>query len=712
MQRLTISSLLELAKTRGQGFSSSRIRIEPTIVGEIVISPDYPQLLELRDSTGNVPCICPEFFLDILCTSISATRWYLTFVDNPEIFRLPPYYLEISEFQVMNDSPEALMSESAFQHSIVTHPDSDRTTLCGLLLHVYPVFKLTQFTYLALFQVGTQRVYIFFTGDDFLSLHSLLNTNQAYCVTNISLKQITGEDKSVKTYITTDDTTVMTADSATRPNGVTASIHTDHSTIEEIVTKLVEIEPGHFLLNSSIHLFLTHFPSYLPVWGLRVGAKIRVSEAILFSAMFDGTTTQFVWCCHHTRIKIITTSKRPRRFIPYLPESFHTKLTFSQLVPSSSIQLSRVIQNFKKYFQFTNKLLPSLIKIFDLKYLPHSTLILDIRRIIFTNKCIVIPFSELAITPALTVSQLISSFSVQMTCDEFSDDLSNFSVDFSAHPYWDRTSYNSLIEERMKGFLIGRIELCSDTGNIVLSDSAMKIPVHFTNGILPHQLVQLVGSLVAIREYVLTVETSSFSNYAHRLTLPSISTRYKSISTILSSPTIRKKCSSYIMLIMDKSHVTLEMSISKVVELRFQMSVKIYMNSITSNSQDPTQSMVGQLTVVFPGETIKWWNFIQIGWLYHWSGFDSSEINSYHILRGCRTLFSPSWSLYPVGEMPAKPMPSFENDVISLLHKVKEGQNKTCLIAGFVQRVSFMPRNYYSIKLVRHNNEWAVEIPN
>ena len=711
MQRLTISCLLELAKTRGQGFSSSRIRIEPTLVGKIVISPDYPQLLELRDSTGNIPCICPGFYLDILCTSIRATRWYFTLVDNPEIFRLPPYYLEIIEFEVMNDSPGAPMSESAIQHSIVSHPDSDRATLCGLLLHVYPVFKLTQFTYLARFQVGEQRVYIFFTGDDFLSLHSLLCTNQAYCVTNISLKQIAGEDKSVKTYITTEDSTVMTAGSGTLTNGVTTSLHADHDTIEEIVTKLVEIEPGHFLLNESIHLFLTHFPSCLPVWGLRVGAKIRVSEAVIFSAELDGTATQFVWCCHHTRIQLVETSRRPRRFIPYLPEAFLTKLIFAKLIPSSSFHLARVIGDLRESFEFSNKQIPSLIKIFELQYLPSSSLILDIRRIIFTDKCIISPFSELSTLSVFSTSKLISNLSVQISSDRFFDDLSNFTIDFSAYPSWDRTSYNSLIEERMKGFIIGRVELCPDTGHVVVADSAVKIPIYFINGILPNQLVQLVGSLVAIRDYVLTVKTSSFPSYTHRLTQPYISTRHKNITTILPTQTIRKKCSSYIMLVMDKSNITLENSINQFVELRFQMSVKIFMNSTTASSQDPTQSVVGQITLVFPADTIKWWNLIQIGWLYHWSGFDSSEINSYHILRGCRTLFSSSWSLYPIGEMPASPMPSFENDVISLLHKMKEGQCKTCLIAGFVQRISFISRPNHFTKFVCQNNEWVVNLP-
>ena len=711
-QRLTISSLLEVSKTRTQGFSSSRIRIDPTVVGRIAISPDYPQLLELRDSTGNIPCVCPEFSLDILCTSISATRWYFTLVDNPEIFRLPAYYLEISEFHVTNNSPEQPMNES-IQHSIVTHPDSDRVTLCGLLLHVYPVFKLTQFTYLALFQVGVQRMHIFFTGDDFLSLHSLLCTNQAYCVTNISLRQIMGEDKSVKTFITTDDTTVMSAGPAMFTNDVTTSIHDSHSTLEEIVTKLVDIEPGHFLLNSSIHLFLTHFPSCLPIWGLRIGAKIRISEAILFSAELDGTTTQFVWCCHHTRIQLITTSKRPRKFIPYLPEAFLTRLIYAKLVPSSSVYLTRLVEKFKESFEFSYRLLPSLIKMFELQFLPKSTLIVDIRRIIFTDKCIITPFTELSThSVILSISKLISCLSVQMLSDMFFDNLSNFTINFSAYPYWDRTSYDSLIEERMKGFLIGRIELCPVTGHVVLSDSTTKLPVYFVNGILPSQLVQLVGSLVAIREYVLTVETCSFPNYAHRLKQPCISTRYKNITTVLPTQTIQKKTSSYIMLVIDKSNITLEASTKTFAELRFQISVKIFMNSATPDSQDPTQSLVGQLTIVFLEDTIKWWNFIQIGWLYHWSGFDSSEVNPYHILRGCRTLFSSSWSLYPIGEMPAKQTPSFENDIISLLHKVKEAQGKTCLVAGFVQRISFLPRTFPTTKLVCQNNEWAVDIPN
>ena len=719
-QRLNISCLLELAKTHTKGFSSSRIKIDPTIKVNICISPNYPQLLELRDSSGNIPCVCPDFSLDILCATINATRWYLTYVDNSKEFNLPAYYLEIGEYQVVDEMEQLRVDEQMeltvekVTPSIVKDAATGRSTLCGVLLHVYPLFKLTQVTYLALFQVGTEKVYIFFVGDDFLSLHSLLKANQGYTVTNIIKRLIKDMDMKIRTFITTQDSSVMTKLLDPVDNDVIDKLHKEHSTVEELITQIVDLEAGHLLLNDSLHLILTHFPPGLPIWGLRVGAKLRISQVQILSLRMGGTPTQFAWCCHHTRIELLATSKRPRAFSPYLPHGFITRNIFAQLTTSSAFLLIGMVGLFKKYgFLSYNEILP-LKNMFDLKYLDYSTRTADMCRIIYSDECIVTPLPEVSPLTFLTLAQITSPFSIEESCNEFFRDFHAFQPDLKINPIYDRQNYYSLVEDSIQGYLVGRIELCSDTGHIVLVDSdMMKLPIIFTKGVLPNQLMQTLGSLVAIKDYKLTVEKTSFPGYIHNLTRAHISTRHENLITLKQSPEKLNERSTYILLITDKSNMVLDTTPYKKNEFKFQVEAKVYLNYISSSSQAATiESMVGEMCFVFSNRMIKWWHLIEIGWVYHWSGYDNSQVNPYLIQRSNRVAFQPSWSLCPIGEFPTKPMNSPDNDIITLFTKVREGQVRSCIISGLVQRVLFMPCLFPKAKLVKGNNEWLVEMSN
>ena len=718
-QRLNISCLLELAKTHTRGFSSSRIRIDPTIKVNICLSPNYPQLLELRDSSGNIPCVCPDFSLDILCANINATRWHLTYVDNSKEFNLPACYLEIDEFQVVDEVEQLLVDEQMeltvekITPSIVKDSTTGRATLCGVLLHVYPIFKLIQVTYLALFQVGTEKVFIFFMGDDFLSLHSLLKANHGYTVTNIMKRSIKDMDTRIRIFITTLDSSVMAKLIDPVNNDVIDKLHKDHSTIESLITQIIDNEAGHFLLNNSLHLILTHFPSSLPIWGFRVGAKLRISQVQIFSLKVDGTPTQFAWCCHHTRIELLVTSKRPRVFSPYLPHKSITRNVFSQLTPSSAFLLSGIVRLFKKYgFLSYNEILP-LKKMFGLKHLDNSTLTADMCRLIFSDKCIVTPFSEVPSLSFLTLSQITSPFSIEKSCNEFFRDFNTFNPDLKISPIYDRQNYYSLVEDSIQGYIVGRIELCSDTGHIVLVDSDVKLPIVFTKGVLPNQLMQTLGSLVAIKDYVLTVVKTSFPGYIHNLTQAHISTRHENLITMKQSPEKLNERSTYILLITDKSNALLDSTHIGKNEFKFQVEAKVYLNCISSSSQAAAiESMVGEICFVFSNEMIKWWHLIEVNWLYHWSGYDSSQVNPYLIQRSNRVMFQPTWSLYPIGDFPAKPLNSTNNDIITLFTKVREGQVRSCFISGLVQRVLFMPCLFPKAKLVKGNNEWLIEMCN
>ncbi|KAI6645901.1 hypothetical protein LOD99_13159 [Oopsacas minuta] len=706
-QRLNISCLHNLMKSRSRGFSSSRVKIEPTIRGTIYVSPDYPQLLKLSDSSGDIPCICPEFSLEILTTTIDATRWYLTLVDKSEMYKLPAYYLEIREFQVVNELTEPPAVQRT--HSIVRYPDSDRSELCGILLHVYPVFKLVLLTYLVLFQVGKEKVYIFFTGDDLLVLHSLLKTNQGYLVTNILRKHMKSEDKPIKTYISTNDTSVETIHTVT--SGVITELHKDHSTIDEIITQIIDFDSGHFLLSTSTHLFVTHLPSFLPIWGLRVGAKIRVSEVKVFSMTMDDISIKFVWCCHHTRIELLSASMRPGGYIPYLPNMFAISLAFTKLAPSGVYILTQLIDFLKSFYTTSWEDIAPLRKLFDLTPLPSSNIQADIHRIIFTDKCIVIPFNELSSLSPLSLSKITSTFSLQKFNDEFFRDLYSYAtLDFKVPPFRDIQNYYSLAEDKFKGYLIGRIALCPNTGHIILSDSAMSLPINFTKGIFPNQLFQIVGSCVAIEDYVLTLDKTSFPNHPQHLTQAHISTKYDNLVTIKHTPTILKTRSTYIFLVKDKSNIIIDHTPSKVIECKFQINVQIYMYAAVKSENESSESMIGELCLVFKHQALKWWHLIEVGWLYHWSGYDNTQINTYIILRGYKTLFNSNWSLYPIGEMPAEPLNAVENDVITLLHKMREGETKVCVISGMVQRVLFHPAKYPKANLVKGNKEWLVEM--
>lgn len=716
-QRLNISCLLELAKTHTKGFSSSRIKIDPTIKVNICISPDYPQLLELRDSSGNIPCVCPDFSLDILCATINATRWYLTCVENSKEFNLPTYYLEIGEYQIVDEvtlvDEQMELTVEKVTHSIVKGSVTGRYTLCGVLLQVYPIFKLDQLTYLALFQVVTEKVYIFFVGDDFLSLHSLLKANYGYIVTNIILRLVKDSDTKIKTFITTEDSSVMTKQLDPVDNDVINKLHDGHTTIEELVTQIIDFEAGHFLLNSSLHLILTHFPSSMPVWGLRAGARVRISQVQIFSLKVDGTPTQFAWCCHHTRIELVATSKRPRAFLPYLPHGFITRNIFSQLTPSSAFLLSRIVGLFKKYGSFSYNEILALKKLFDLDYLDNSTIKADIRRLIFSYICIVTPFREVSPLSFLTLSQITSPYSIEQSCNEFFRDFHTFKPDLTIRPIYDRQSYYSLVEDSIQGYVVGRVELCSDTGHIVLTDSEMKLPIIFTKGVLPSHLIQTLGSLVAIKDYVLTVVKTSFPGYIHNLTQAHISTCYDKLITIKQSPKKLNEQSTYILLITDKTNIVIDSTPLKKNEYKFQVRAKVYLNCISSSSQTGTiESMVGELCFVFSNEMVKWWHLIEVSWIYHWSGYDSSQVNPYLIDRSTRVLFQPTWSLYPIGDLPAKPLDSPDNDIITLFTKVREGQTRCCLINGLIQRVLYMPCLFPKSKLVNCDNEWFVEMWN
>ena len=708
MEKVSISNILILSQKYKAGLSSSSFKIDPAIKGEVTLSPDHVQLLALRDPTGSIPCICPKFSINILGNVIKATRWHLTSVYNAARLDLPTFYLEIDEFEVREVAVTPVLNESPYEHghSISSEPDSDTATLSGRLLHLYPVYKLNVYAYLLLFQIKDERVYVLFTGDDLLSLHSLLKPDQEYRITNT-----TKVERNVKMFLSTQRTNVILLPSDEITPAAT-QLHDNHSTLEGVVTGFVEMESGHFILDNSVHLFICHMPAFLPIWGLKVGAKIRVSEFRLCTTGSNESLTQYAWCCHHTRIEVLSLSGDSILFFPYLPRMLSSLLLYPSLIPSSVLHLTLILEKLKQSFGIFRGMIHHLIELFNLKYLSPSDPVTELKMTLFAKECNIIPFTELYLPTTFTITELTEWLSLSLSHDEFIEELNHTKFDFTSHPSWDRIKHSStLVDDMMKGTLIGRIVLCPDTGHVVLTDMATKLPIHFSSGIFPDQLVKLEDSIVAIKDYDLVVERSAFPNQISKLTHAYICTKYKDLFTILPHTNSPDKSGLYLILVMSKSPLKMDLTPGKKVEFKFIVYTKIYINCITSYSQcdnDPTHTLIGELPLVFHSDEVKWWRMVEPGWLYYWSGYDTSQMTPYIISRGNIMTFKPGWSLHPIGQLPARPLLAPEYDSISLLHKVKEGECKTCVIMGKILSIGFFPNCFLKAQFAHKNEEWVV----